>query len=183
MSKAFEFTRQFFFKWTVNWRFIGEEVFLSKTFSLSLLASHAILLAIFVAFRWIQPSGKSFTQFMHDVVVRGERFRVPITSSFILATILESLAIGLLYARSLHYQFFAYLAWASPFLLWEARFHPVMIFAIWAAQEWAWNVYPSTGISSIVVVMCLWAQVVGTFRNMRSAEAGSKATGKKLHVQ
>ena len=166
----------------MNWRFIGEKFFLSRTFSVSLLASHAILLAVFIAFRWVKPSGKSFVQFTHDIF-HGELLRAPITNSFILATILESLAIGLLYARSLHYQFFAYLAWASPFLLWEAGYHPAMIFGVWAAQEWAWNVYPSTDASSFVVVMCLWVQVVGSFKNVRSAEAGSKLTRNKLHVQ
>lgn len=51
-TKAFEFTRQFFFEWTVNWRFVGEEVFLSKKFSLGLLALHATLLFVFVVTRW-----------------------------------------------------------------------------------------------------------------------------------
>nr|ABH09692.1 AlgC [Aspergillus niger] len=44
LSRAFELTRQFMFKWTVNWRFVGEEVFLSKSFSLALLAVHIVLL-------------------------------------------------------------------------------------------------------------------------------------------
>lgn len=51
-TKAFEFTRQFFFEWTVNWRFVGEEVFLSKKFSLGLLALHATLLLVFAVTRW-----------------------------------------------------------------------------------------------------------------------------------
>jgi hypothetical protein len=36
LSRAFEFSRQFLFKWTVNWRFAGEDAFLSKEFSISL---------------------------------------------------------------------------------------------------------------------------------------------------
>lgn len=170
ISKAFEFTRQFLFKWTVNWRFLDEETFLSKSFSLTLLASHTFLLAVFIAFRWIKPSGKSLPQLLHDAA-RGAQLRtpLPLPNAFILSTILESLAMGLLYARSLHYQFFAYLAWASPFLLWEAGFRPVLIVAVWAAQEWAWNVYPSTKLSSAVVVMCLWTQVVGAFNSVGSA--------------
>src|SRR5690348_3966181 len=30
LGRAFELSRQFFFKWTVNWRFVGEDAFLSK---------------------------------------------------------------------------------------------------------------------------------------------------------
>jgi len=52
LTRAFEFTRQFFFQWTVNWRFVGEEVFLSKGFSLGLLGLHACLLLFFLATRW-----------------------------------------------------------------------------------------------------------------------------------
>lgn len=52
ITRAFEFTRQFLFKWTVNWRFVGEEVFLSKNFSIGLLVLHATLLLVFVVTRW-----------------------------------------------------------------------------------------------------------------------------------
>lgn len=38
---------------------------------------------------------------------------------------------------------------------------PLWVVPIWAAQEWAWNVFPSTNLSSAVVVGCLAASVVG----------------------
>ncbi|PGG95854.1 hypothetical protein AJ79_09835 [Helicocarpus griseus UAMH5409] len=164
ISRAFEFTRQFLFKWTVNWRFVGEDIFLSRYFALALLAAHASLLGIFSIFRWASPSNTSLTQFIKDIV-RGKQQPTRITNSFIATTMLTSLAIGLLCARSLHYQFFAYLAWATPFLLWKSGLHPVIIYLLWAAQEWAWNVYPSTTVSSITVVTCLAIQVLGVFWN------------------
>lgn len=92
--------------------------------------------------------------------------------------LLSSLAIGLLCARSLHYQFFAYLAWATPFLLWRAGLHPVLIYAAWTLQEWAWNVYPSTNASSTVVVLSLALQVIGVLVN-GLGEVGSKRGGVK----
>lgn len=45
--------------------------------------------------------------------------------------------------------------------------HPVLIYTTWAVQEWAWNVYPSTHASSIVVVGCLAVQVVGIWWGTR----------------
>jgi alpha-1,3-mannosyltransferase len=36
---------------------------------------------------------------------------------------------------------------------------------IWAVQEWAWNIYPSTDVSSVIVVACLGVQVIGVFGN------------------
>lgn len=54
VTRAFEFTRQFLYEWTVNWRFVSEETFLSKEFSLGLLAVHAMLLVLFLVFKWKQ---------------------------------------------------------------------------------------------------------------------------------
>jgi alpha-1,3-mannosyltransferase len=84
-----------------------------------------------------------------------------VDAEYVLTTMLTAMAIGMLCARSLHYQFFAYIAWATPYLLYRAKLHPVVIYGVWAAQEWAWNVYPSTEESSMVVVGCLAVQVLG----------------------
>jgi alpha-1,3-mannosyltransferase len=149
------------FKWTVNWRFVGEETFLSKEFSLGLLALHVSLLGLFSTI-WVKPSGMNIFSFARDLL-RGWRPRIALSKTFTMNMMLTSLAIGMLCARSLHYQFFAYLAWASPFLLWQANFHPVLIYILWAVQEWAWNVYPSTNASSAAVVLSLALQVFGVF--------------------
>jgi alpha-1,3-mannosyltransferase len=71
--------------------------------------------------------------------------------------------IGLLFARSLHYQFYAYLAWATPFLLWTAYPNLLVVLPLWLAQEWAWNVFPSTPLSSSVVVSVLAITVAAAF--------------------
>ncbi|OKP10606.1 Dol-P-Man:Man(5)GlcNAc(2)-PP-Dol alpha-1,3-mannosyltransferase [Penicillium subrubescens] len=174
LSKAFELSRQFMFKWTVNWRFVGEETFLSREFSLGLLVLHLSLLAIFSTV-WVKPSGINVVRFLQDSI-RGCQPPVALSRSFIMTVLLSSLAIGLLCARSLHYQFFAYLAWATPFLLWRAGLHPILIYTAWALQEWAWNVYPSTDASSTVVVLSLALQVFGVLIN-GLGEVGSKRGG------
>jgi len=160
LSKAFEFSRQFFFKWTVNWRFVGEEKFLSKEFALVLLGLHVLVLLVFITTRWIKPARKAPV----DMVLRVLSGKAPlaeqeqraaardVTPRYILTTVLSANVIGLLFARSLHYQFYSYLAWSTPFLLWRSGIHPVLQYALWAAQEWAWNVFPSTPASSGVVV-------------------------------
>jgi alpha-1,3-mannosyltransferase len=160
LGKAFEFSRQFFFKWTVNWRFVGEETFLSKRFSLALLGLHVVVLVGFIANRWLKPARKSVAGLVAPLLQGKSPFSLQeqqavardITPQYILTTILSANVIGLLFARSLHYQFYAYLAWSTPFLLWRSGAHPVLQYLLWAAQEWAWNVYPSTPISSGVVV-------------------------------
>lgn len=171
------------FKWTVNWRFVGEELFLSKQFSLALLALHIGLLGLFAATGWLRPSGSNLPGFLRNLL-QGRQHIVALSKSFMMTVMLTSLVIGLLCARSLHYQFFAYLSWATPFLLWRAGFHPILIYTTWALQEWAWNVYPSTNASSSVVVFSLAVQVFGVLLNSRNAlsDAPPKRNGKE-HIQ
>ena len=57
LQNAFEFSRVFLFKWTVNWRFVPEDVFRSRIFALSLLAAHLTILVAFAFFRWCQNDG------------------------------------------------------------------------------------------------------------------------------
>jgi alpha-1,3-mannosyltransferase len=159
LTRAFELTRQFLFEWTVNWRFVTEEVFQSFFFSMNLVGIHAILVLAFLATRWIRPSGQELDSFSQKFI-QGRAPKFALSSAYVTTTLLTSIVIGMLCARSLHYQFFAYLAWATPFVLWQANVHPVLIYAIWAVQEWAWNVFPSTNISSIAVVACLAVPLV-----------------------
>lgn len=139
---------------------------------MGLMVLHISLLAIFFGI-WVNPSGSNMVRFLQDTL-QGRQKTVPLSKSFTMTVMLSSLAIGLLCARSLHYQFFAYLAWATPFLLWRAGIHPVLIYAIWALQEWAWNVFPSTNASSTVVVLSLAVQVFGVLFN-GSSEVDKKS--------
>lgn len=174
LGRAFEFSRQFLYKWTVNWRFVGEDRFLSKEFSNALLLGHASALLLFATTRWLKPAGKSVPDLIRRVLSGREPLAemhqlvsLRVTPQHILTTILTANAIGMLFARSLHYQFFALLAWTTPFLLWRSGMHPILQYVLWAAQEWAWNVYPSTDLSSKVVVGVLATSVAGVWWGTR----------------
>jgi alpha-1,3-mannosyltransferase len=52
-----------------------------------------------------------------------------------------------------------------------------LIYVVWALQEWAWNVFPSTNASSAVVVMSLAVQVFGVYFN-GSGEEEEEEEGK-----
>ena len=52
--KAFDLGRAFLWKWTVNWRFVDEKIFLSREFAWSLLLGHAFTLSLFILTRWIK---------------------------------------------------------------------------------------------------------------------------------
>lgn len=60
LAGAFDFSRVFLYKWTVNWRFVPEDIFLSKSFAKGLLAIHLIILVIFLLKRWFVELHGSF---------------------------------------------------------------------------------------------------------------------------
>ncbi|KAK5049071.1 hypothetical protein LTR84_005494 [Exophiala bonariae] len=163
--RAFDFGRQFLFKWSVNWRFIGEDTFLSKGFAIGLLVVHVTLLLTFLQAKWIRPTASSLWGFVTKylgAINESERTRVSqkISPTFVMDTVLGSMVIGLLCARSLHYQFYAYLGWATPYLLWRAGGGPVWVLVNWAVQEYSWLVFPSTDMSSSLVVLELAVQAM-----------------------
>ena len=188
--RAFEFSRVFMFKWTVNWRFVGEDVFLSKAFSISLLIGHVSALVLFITTRWLKPAEKPIWDMVLNALERKEPLgalqhavSIRISPNYILTTILTANAIGMLFARSLHYQFYVYIALSTPFLLCRSGMHPILQYILGAAQEWAWNVYPSTDISSMVVVGILFVTVSSVWLGTRKDfvnPRGDGAAPKKL---
>ena len=186
VGRAFDLSRQFLFRWTVNWRFVGEDLFLSKSFTVALLALHAAVLVLFVMTRWLKPARQPASKLVKSLLC----LRQPLTNQqevlvsrnlsprFIVSTILTANVVGLLFARSLHYQFYAYVAWSTPFLLWRSGIHPVLLYVLWGIQEWAWNVYPSTSLSSAVVVGSLALAVLLVYLGARE-EWEEMASGKE----
>lgn len=163
--RAFDLGRQFLYKWTVNWRFVGEDTFLSKGFAIGLLIVHATLLLTFLQTKWIRPTASSLGEFVAKHLGRANgselaKVSQKISPTFIMDTVLGSMVIGLLCARSLHYQFYAYLGWATPYLLWRAGGGPVWVLVNWVLQEYSWLVFPSTDMSSTLVVLELAVQAM-----------------------
>jgi alpha-1,3-mannosyltransferase len=165
VSSAFDLSRAFLYRWTVNWRFISEDVFLSAAFARTLLFLHLSLLAL-LAVRLCAPHGGL-------VAVTARAVRRPRAPTALAAlpgrTIVTSLCvanlIGITCARSLHYQFYAWYAPQTVYLAWQTRFPTVLRcvgfvcrlqlagnlrgrLLILATIEYAWNVYPSTSASS-----------------------------------
>jgi len=184
LSRAFELSRQFLFVWTVNWRFIGEDTFLSKAFSITLLVGHVSALALFISTRWLRPAEKSVMELLQQAFRMEEPLgkmqhavSIRVSPNYILTTILTANAIGMLFARSLHYQFYAYIAWSTPFLFWRSGMHPILQYTLFAVQEWAWNVYPSTNASSMVVVGILFTTVASVWWGTRKDFVNPKGEG------
>jgi len=153
LKGAFDLGRVFLYKWTVNWRFVDETTFLSPGFALSLFIGHISLLVMFGLFKWCKPDGSVW-----KVLDRGLRRPLrpaglaPVNADYVATVLFTSNLIGILFARSLHYQFYSWYAMQLPFLAWRTRYPVVLKLALLLVIEYAWNVYPSTNLSSGVLL-------------------------------
>ncbi|KAG0253141.1 dolichyl-P-Man:Man(5)GlcNAc(2)-PP-dolichol alpha-1,3-mannosyltransferase [Mortierella polycephala] len=166
LRKAFEFSRVFQYKWTVNWKFLDEKAFLSQDLARWLLAGHLVVLFAFVIFRWCRSDGGIF-----QVIQRGLTASKSVLSihaeymkpEHVLTVLFTSNFIGVVFARSLHYQFYSWYFMTLPYLLWQTRIPVVLSVLLLGAIEWSWNVYPATAESSgvlmashLVILAGLW---------------------------
>lgn len=91
-----------------------------------------------------------------------------ITQLFILPMFIVNF-IGLVCARSLHYQFYSWYFHSLPYLLWSNNFSVIVKFLILALIEMCWNTYPSTSFTSALLHVCHIAVLYGVYSKM-SAE-------------
>ncbi|KAI4524359.1 glycosyltransferase family 58 protein [Schizophyllum commune Loenen D] len=159
LGSAFDLSRVFLYKWTVNWRFVTEETFLSPLFAKALLVGHVSALVAFGLFRWCRADGGVLR-----VLERGFRRPslpagiAPVDARQTALVLFTSNLIGITFARSLHYQFYSWYAQQIPLLTWRSRLPLPLKIAIPLAIEYAWNVFPSTVASSAILLgahLCL----------------------------
>ncbi|CAN6619409.1 dol-P-Man:Man(5)GlcNAc(2)-PP-Dol alpha-1,3-mannosyltransferase [Trichomonascus vanleenenianus] len=158
--RAFEFSRVFLYQWTVNWRFLDLETFLSVRFAYTLLITHLTILVLFALVpgeRFLQPfRAESLVSLFKSIFTSGPQSQ-PVANypRYVVTTIALSNLIGMLCARSLHYQFYSWFYWSIPLLLHTSSMPLVVQLLVWGMQEYAWNVFPSTNVSSSMVVVSL----------------------------
>lgn len=159
---AFDFSRAFLYVWTVNWRFVPEDIFLSQHFANGLLALHVLLLALFGLFRWtligLQGPHWILQNLSNKVRKLGEADKRAILSCAFSANV-----IGILCSRSLHYQFYSWYFHQAPLLLWFSELPVIFKLLLPVALEWCWNVFPSTNQSSQLLLACHVLIVLGAF--------------------
>ena len=147
LRKAFELDREFFFKWTVNLKFLPEDVFLSKTLAIALLCLHISLLCLY-HYRLYKSS-------------RSTGNNGVLTSEQILSTLFVSNFIGICCARTLHYQFYSWYFPSLPFLLWRETAYPVIVrLLLLACVEYAFLTFPATASSSFILQIAHWVILI-----------------------
>ncbi|KAH7103723.1 glycosyltransferase family 58 protein [Auriculariales sp. MPI-PUGE-AT-0066] len=180
LAGAFDLSRVFLYKWTVNWRFVPEDVFLSRPFATTLLLGHVGALVAFGLFRWCRRDGGAFV-----LLERGLRrpseppsMQPTLSADHVITLLATSNLIGMLFARSLHYQFYSWYAHQLPLLAWRTKLPVPMRLGLLAAIEYAWNVYPSTNMSSGVLLVAHIALLLGIWFGWAEGRV-ERATGSK----
>lgn len=158
ISRAFNLGRVFIHFWSVNFKFIPEPVFVSKQFAISLLIAHLGLLAAFAHYKWCRHEGGLF-KFLHSKVTSAlsssssSGLKI-LKEEHIITTLFAGNFIGIVCARSLHYQFYSWYFYSLPYLLWKTHFPTVLRLILFVGVEFCWNVYPSNNYSS-ALLFCL----------------------------
>lgn len=146
VTKAFELSRVFNYKWTVNYKFLPEELFVAPQFGLLLLALTIASWAALWVRRW---------RHRHYVA----------DASAIVQTLFESNIVGIVFSRTFHYQFYVWFFHQIPFALCMscARLPVLLKLAVFIGVEAGFTVYPSTALSSAVLqgsLLLLWASMI-----------------------
>lgn len=145
LQGSFDLGRVFMFKWTVNWRFLPEDVFLDRGFHLALLGAHVLILLICIPKWW-----KMLSSYRTLKAHQGPTYSVQL---FLLPMFMSNF-VGVALARSLHYQFYVWYFHQLHYLFWCVRMPSMFRLCLLGLIELCWNTYPSTHWSSGLLHGC-----------------------------
>jgi len=177
-GKAFEFDRVFFFKWSVNWQFWGERYAMSKELARNLLIAHLTLLVLFLLFRWTTSIRQGVGAWLREIRLHEVGLATKVCDldpRYVALSMFTCNLIGILCARSLHYQFYSWYYQTLPLILLYIKKVPLLFkydllalisyrVLLLIAIELCWNVYPpQAGMSSLLfgchvtlVLLCMY---------------------------
>lgn len=167
---AFNIGRVFLYEWTVNWRFLPEDIFTSSYFHMGLLVLHITLLMFFCssALTCLQSYATLIgieKKVRRQLSNRTEKVNMDTASQLLLLPLFTANLIGIACSRSLHYQFYVWYFHSLPYLLWSARFTSIGRLCILGVIELCWNTFPSTYLSSITLHLCHIIILLGLARS------------------
>lgn len=187
ITRAFEFSRVFMYKWTVNWKFIPEEWFLSKQFSIFLLLLHVRLLWAFVQSSWFVEEGGPWNALCRFFSGSNKKhtkdpkkaISIVSTNDAIASIVFVSNFLGILCARSLHYQFYSWYFHTIPFLLLRTTTPALYKVFVFCAIEVCWNIFPSNWITSSCLLLMHMVMLWSFWRHKAAYPIEIKAIGKR----
>ncbi|CAO1428297.1 unnamed protein product [Diamesa tonsa] len=185
LKGSFDLGRVFDHKWTVNYRFLNVDFFENKYFHIGLLVFHLVLLGIFAkpCYTFFQNYKRlrSFEKGLKDQngtpahpielpkeEANEQKHEIHFDQCCQLALLPIFLCnfIGIICARSLHYQFYVWYFHTLPYLSWFTDYHSSFKILILLVIEFCWNQYPSTIVSSLLLHVCHAVLLVGISKKL-----------------
>ncbi|BGP58572.1 dolichyl-P-Man:Man(5)GlcNAc(2)-PP-dolichol alpha-1,3-mannosyltransferase [Rhodotorula sphaerocarpa] len=183
LSQAFDFHRAFEWEFTVNWRWIGQEAFEDPQWGRGLLVAHAAGLVMW-ALKWAAEDGgvvRLLRRARANPAARPAAGK-ELTPSRIATTFFCTNLTGIVCARSLHPQFYAWFAHQLVWLCWgtECAFEPMHCLVLISLVEYGFTAWPSTVNSSLGLVLSLVILLFGVYygggdARRQSAEGAQQA--------
>ncbi|KAL4155117.1 hypothetical protein PRNP1_007231 [Phytophthora ramorum] len=164
MNKAFELSRVFTYKWTVNWRFIDEDTFVSGGFAILLLLGHLFFMVLFLD-KHFNIIGTLRAVLMKPFAIY-EPF--PIQSEIVVTSLFVINFAGIVFSRTLHYQFYSWYYPTLPYLLWCSDLPLLLKMAALLNNEYAFNTFPSTTMSSLMLQLTNLFLLMTLYLNQKS---------------
>lgn len=166
MSKAFEFNRVFVHQWSVNFAFLTEDQFLSESLSRGLTTLHLLVLVSFGHLRWTEPSSMGILGLLG---FHGERERLitkrmrlrewwrwmvdfkprQLRPSHVIHCLFTCNFIGIVAARTMHYQFYLWYFHTLPLLAFTSTLPAPLGLAVLVITEVVFNIYPPQGTAAL----------------------------------
>lgn len=164
LGGAFDLGRVFQFKWSVNLAFLPPAIFTSKRLALALLGAHVLVLIVLAETRWCRAEGGLRALLARCARAASQRQPVlQLGAREIVGVMMGSNFVGIVFARTLHYQFYAWYFHSLPFLLWQVPMPTPLRLCLFGAIESAWNVFPPTGPNSLALLLSHLLLLVGLF--------------------
>ena len=120
-------------KWTVNWKFLPAHIFHAPAFPMILVVLHLVCLAALASRVWTQRQGG---------ISRSLRAapRAALSPEHVVVTLLSCNVVGVIFARSLHFQFYCWYIHSVPMLLWRCERLPSLAkLGCLVLLEYAWS--------------------------------------------
>ena len=142
MAGAFDFSRQFMMKWSVNWQFLSTQTFSNPEFHKLLLGIHLLLLII-----WLITKNLKYNpiNWLTNFNMWAEK-RTLTPASIVYAMFAVNIC-GIAVARSLHYQFYSWYFYSLPYFMSLAAY-PILLIPLFFLFEVVYASFPPTPINS-----------------------------------
>lgn len=168
LVRAFEFSRKFLYKWSVNGACLPQYIFSHPYLSIGLLAAHLVTLLVLAHTRWTDPATNGLVGLISPSAWRLRSAR-RLRPTHILFVLFSSNFVGILFARTLHYQFYVWYAHSLLFLLWKGPFPTLAKLVVVLSLEVVFNIYPPHAAAAVVLHVAHFMVLMSLLADSRAA--------------